>query len=78
MQIRGQLFSSTSGGLEDPFKALIFDSWFRQFKGVVTLVTLKCGSLKVGDKIQGYHSKKVHTVQVQSNTVRYLDFQLLI
>jgi len=52
-----------SGGLDAPFKALIFDSWFRQFKGVVTLLTLKQGTLKVGDRIQGYHSKKTHTVQ---------------
>ena len=52
------------GDLDGPLKALIFDSWFRQFKGVVSLFTLKSGTLKVGDKIQGYYSKKTHTVQV--------------
>lgn len=52
-----------SGSTTEPFKALIFDSWFRQFKGVVSLITLKSGSLRVGDKVQGYHSKKLHTVQ---------------
>jgi len=51
-----------SGSKEDPFKALIFDSWFRQFKGVITLITLKSGTLRVGEKVQGYYSKKAHTV----------------
>lgn len=32
-------------------KALLFDSWFDEYKGVVCLIALKDGSIKVGDNI---------------------------
>jgi elongation factor 4 len=36
---------------EGPLKALLFDSWYNDYKGVVCLMALKDGSIKVGDKI---------------------------
>ena len=37
--------------LEQPFKALLFDSWFDIYKGVICLIALKDGVLKKGDSI---------------------------
>ncbi len=39
------------GNLEKPLQALIFDSWFDSYQGVVTLCRVKEGSIKKGDKI---------------------------
>ena len=37
--------------LEQPLKALLFDSWFDIYKGVICLIALKDGVLKKGDSI---------------------------
>jgi len=41
-----------SGEKEDPTKALIFDSFYDPYRGVVASVCIKEGSIKVGDKIK--------------------------
>lgn len=47
---------------EKPLEALIFDSYFDNYRGVVILVRLFNGSVKTGDEIYFMQSKKVHQV----------------
>ncbi len=43
---------------EAPLKALIFDSYYDNFKGVICFVRIKEGSVKVGDRIKTFMSDK--------------------
>ncbi|KAF8510987.1 P-loop containing nucleoside triphosphate hydrolase protein [Hysterangium stoloniferum] len=51
-----------TGNPSDPFKALLFDSSYDRFRGVVSLINLKGGTLCKGDKIQSYHTRKKYEV----------------
>ena len=44
-----------------PFKALIVDSWFDNYLGIVSLVRVFDGELKVGEKIVAKSVRRVHT-----------------
>jgi elongation factor 4 len=55
--------SSSSTSDNNIFKALIFDSWFDEYFGVVSLIYIASGSLKQGDVIVSHYSKKSYDVQ---------------
>jgi len=45
-----------------PLKALLFDSWFDEYRGVVCLITLHDGTIKKGDNITLAQSRKKYEV----------------
>ena len=51
-----------TGDREAPLQALIIDSWFDNYLGVVSLVRVRQGSVKKGDKIYIKSTKEPHLV----------------
>ena len=50
------------GNIEAPLQALIIDSWFDNYLGVVSLVRVRHGRIKKGDKVLVKSTGKVHQV----------------
>jgi GTP-binding protein LepA len=50
------------GDPDAPLQALIIDSWFDNYQGVVSLVRIKHGQIKVGDKMKVMSTGQVHLV----------------
>lgn len=50
------------GDTEAPLKALIFDSYYDNYKGVILFVRVKDGEVKVGDIIKTFRSDKQYDV----------------
>lgn len=57
-----EYFPAPDGDTEEPLKALIFDSYYDNYKGVILFVRLMDGSVKVGDKIKTFLSNTVYDV----------------
>lgn len=51
-----------TGSKEDPLRALVFDSYYDPYRGVVILVRIKEGQVKVGDEIRLMASGKQYLV----------------
>ncbi len=51
------------GDLEAPLKALLFDAWFDTYRGVVVLVRVFDGEVKVGDPIRMMGMQDEYTVE---------------
>ena len=50
------------GNIDGPLQALIIDSWFDPYLGVVSLIRVKNGSIKKGDKIRMKSTGRDHLV----------------
>jgi len=50
------------GDLDAPLQALIIDSWFDNYVGVVSLVRVVNGALRTGDKIRVMSTGRSHTI----------------
>jgi len=46
------------GNAARPFKALLFDSWFDEYQGVICLIEVIDGTVEKGDKITAAHTKR--------------------
>ncbi|MCH5147810.1 MAG: elongation factor 4 [Clostridiales bacterium] len=55
-------FPAPEGDENAPLKALIFDSYYDNYKGVILFVRIKDGAVKAGDKIKTFRSDKVYEV----------------
>lgn len=55
-------FPAPDGDVDAPLKALIFDSYYDNYKGVILFVRIKDGSVKAGDRITAFQSEKVYEV----------------
>lgn len=51
-----------SGDIDSPLQALIFDSYYDSYRGVVVLIRLKNGRVRVGDKISLMAANKIYEV----------------
>jgi GTP-binding protein LepA len=51
-----------TGDPDGPLKALIFDSWYDPYQGVIVLVRMIDGSMKKGDKIRLMASRTEHEI----------------
>ncbi len=51
-----------TGNVDDKLQALIIDSWFDNYLGVVSLVRVRHGTIRKGDKIIAKSTGRVHTV----------------
>ena len=57
------LIPPPKGAPEHPLQALIFDSWFDSYRGVVILARIKEGTLRKGDKIMLWSNKRLYDVE---------------
>ena len=57
-----QVIPPPVGNIEAPLQALIIDSWFDNYLGVVSLVRVRHGRVKKGDKILVKSTGKIHQV----------------
>ncbi|XP_076243574.1 translation factor waclaw [Calliopsis andreniformis] len=48
---------------DKPFRALIFDSWYDKYKGAISLIYVKEGSLSLGEYITSTYTKKCYEIK---------------
>ncbi|MBU1008265.1 translation elongation factor 4 [Candidatus Dependentiae bacterium] len=51
-----------TGSKKKPFKALLFDSWFDEYRGVICLLEIIDGTVEKGDKIVAAHTGRGYEV----------------
>jgi len=57
------LVPQPKGSPDDPLRALIFDSWFDPYRGVIILTRVFSGRLKIGQKIRLWSNDSIHEVE---------------
>jgi elongation factor 4 len=50
------------GDAKKPFRALLFDTWYDKYAGVVCLIAVKDGSIKKGERIMSAYTKLVYEI----------------
>lgn len=62
VKIGQRIEAGLARGEDEKLRALVFDSWYDPYRGVVALVAVKDGLLRKGDKISSAHSRKRYEV----------------
>jgi GTP-binding protein LepA len=57
------LVPQPKGSPDEPLRALIFDSWFDPYRGVIILTRVFSGKLKIGQKIRLWSNNSMHEVE---------------
>ena len=57
------LIPQPKGNPDHPLQALIFDSWFDSYRGVVILARIKEGTLRKGDRIMLWSNRKQFDIE---------------
>lgn len=57
-----KLIPPPDGDTEAPLRALIFDSYYDNYKGVILFIRVKDGCVKVGDAVKTFRSDRVYEV----------------
>ena len=57
-----KLIPPPEGDTDDPLRALIFDSYYDNYKGVILFVRVRDGQVRVGDKIRTFLSERTYDV----------------
>lgn len=57
-----QRIPSPKGLENEPFKALLFDSFYDQYRGVISLLSIQDGAIQKGDKITSTHTRKKYEI----------------
>ena len=66
------------GDIKEPLQVLVIDSWYNKYLGVITLVRVKNGSIRVGQKIQMMSNKASYEIEkVGIFTPKLKDVELL-
>ncbi len=55
-------FPAPAGDENAPLRALIFDSYYDNYKGVILFVRIKDGRVKAGDRVKTFRSEKIYEV----------------
>ncbi|KAI8924937.1 P-loop containing nucleoside triphosphate hydrolase protein [Entophlyctis helioformis] len=56
------LIPPPEGDAKKPFRALLFDTWYDQYVGVVCLIAVRDGRLNKGDRIVSAHTNRTHEI----------------
>jgi GTP-binding protein LepA len=73
-----ELIPPPKGDVNSPLQALVFDSWFDSYQGVILLIRVVCGKINLKDKIYLKHSAKEYEVlKLGINTPYFQDVTTL-
>lgn len=46
-----------------PFRALLFDSWYDRYRGVIAVIAVIDGSIRTGESITSMHTSKSYEIK---------------
>ncbi len=53
----------THCNITKPFRALLFDSWYDRYRGVIAVIAVIDGSIQAGESISSIHTGKSYEIK---------------